>query len=206
MLGEYEAAVDSESSLTNSCACREIPNLQPDEVSLLLDKISEMVCLYRRVKCKQGNVLYLEQHTIAQVNQHCDPERFSCRQLVCLHPWAITSLRHQLMEVRAFLLTELRRNYVLFPLRSLNWRTVLQPWVSEHKASPGEEQEPSQEMSANTGVGNRVAATTCKEADGSPREDGWSTGRGLNEDGTMELIQALAEGGSDLRSKKTVPA
>lgn len=48
---------------------------------------------------------------------------------------------------------------------------------------------------------------TCREAEGSPREDGQSTGRGPKADGTTELFQALAaEVGSDLRSKETVPA
>lgn len=48
---------------------------------------------------------------------------------------------------------------------------------------------------------------TCREAEGSPREDGLSTGRGPKEGDMTELFHTLAaEVGSDLRSKETVPA
>ena len=110
MSRDYEAAVDSESSLANAYGWRQIPNLQPAEVSLLLDKRCGTVHLYRWPKCRQKNGLYYGQHTVAQVNQHCAPESFSSRQLVCLDPWATTGIRHKLMETGAFLLAELRRN------------------------------------------------------------------------------------------------
>ena len=73
--------------------------------------------------------------------------------------------------------------------------------------SRGEGQELLQAPAAKAGVGNCVDEAVCREAEGSPREDGQSTGRGPKGDNMMELFQALAAAaGSDLRSKETVPA
>lgn len=70
--------------------------------------------------------------------------------------------------------------------------------------SRGEGQEHLQAPTAKAAVGNCMDEATCREAEGSPREDGQSTGRGPKGDGTMDVFQVLA--GSDLRSKETVPA
>lgn len=71
----------------------------------------------------------------------------------------------------------------------------------------GEGQDLPQAPTAKAGAGNRVDEAVCMEAEGLPRDDGQSAGRGPKGDGMTELFQALsAEAGSDLRSKETLPA
>lgn len=109
MSGEYEAAVDSESRLTSSYGWRQVPMCSQLR-SLCYGIKGAARCIYTDGQSVGREMDSTVDNTVAQVNQHCDPESFSGRQLVCRDPWAITGLRHKLMEARAFLLAELRRN------------------------------------------------------------------------------------------------